>query len=392
MDLGTSRRRHDQRHRSRCRCRCFAPSWRLAATIVLVLLVPDAAGAPLARLGDSWPWAGPASPPGMAGSISRLPARQAAAGELPARNSSAGLLVFDSLTAYMRLLLAGFLVLYIVFTKVSGIPDREDGADFYVLVLGATLGMCLMVSANHLLMVFLGVEMASVPSYALAGFLKGRKASFGGGAQIRGVRRRGRRRHALRHQPAGRRAGLLPPADAWRPSLAGSCGRGPAERRVMVLALGGLMVAVGLAFKLSAVPFHFWCPDVFEGAAAEVGAFLSVASKAAALALLVRLVFGLGTLPDGRACRRGRRAAWPTCGTSWSTSSVLHGGGHLHVRQPGRLRPDQHEAAAGLLDDRPCRLPDDGRGRGRRPGRRRRRPAPGTPWRPWPSTWAPTCS
>jgi NADH-quinone oxidoreductase subunit N len=54
------------------------------------------------------------------------------------------------------------------------------------------------------------------------------------------------------------------------------------------------MVAVGLAFKLSAVPFHFWCPDVFEGAAAEVGAFLSVASKAAAVALLLRVAFGLG--------------------------------------------------------------------------------------------------
>ena len=62
----------------------------------------------------------------------------------------------------------------------------------------------------------------------------------------------------------------------------------------MVLSLGGLMLAVGLAFKLSAVPFHFWCPDVFEGAAAEVGAFLSVASKAAAVALLLRVAFGLG--------------------------------------------------------------------------------------------------
>ena len=62
----------------------------------------------------------------------------------------------------------------------------------------------------------------------------------------------------------------------------------------MVLALGGLMVMVGLAFKLSAVPFHFWCPDVFEGASAEVNAFLSVASKAAALALLARVAIGLG--------------------------------------------------------------------------------------------------
>ena len=49
------------------------------------------------------------------------------------------------------------------------------------------------------------------------------------------------------------------------------------------------MLMVGLAFKLSAVPFHFWAPDVFEGAPAEVAAFLSVASKAAALGLLARL-------------------------------------------------------------------------------------------------------
>jgi len=59
------------------------------------------------------------------------------------------------------------------------------------------------------------------------------------------------------------------------------------------------MVLVGLAFKVSAVPFHFWLPDVFEGAAAEVATFLSIVSKAAALGLLTRLAFGLlghGTL------------------------------------------------------------------------------------------------
>jgi NADH-quinone oxidoreductase subunit N len=65
----------------------------------------------------------------------------------------------------------------------------------------------------------------------------------------------------------------------------------------MVLALGGLMLMVGVAFKLSAVPFHFWCPDVFEGASAEVNAFLSVASKAAALALLARVAIGFGYVP-----------------------------------------------------------------------------------------------
>ena len=66
---------------------------------------------------------------------------------------------------------------------------------------------------------------------------------------------------------------------------------------LMVLALAGLMIMVGLAFKLSAVPFHFWCPDVFEGASAEVDAFLSVASKAAAMALLVRVALGVSVPP-----------------------------------------------------------------------------------------------
>ena len=67
-----------------------------------------------------------------------------------------------------------------------------------------------------------------------------------------------------------------------------------------VLTLGGLMLMVGVAFKLSAVPFHFWAPDVFEGATAEVAAFLSVASKAAALGLLVRLATGFA-YPSGLA-------------------------------------------------------------------------------------------
>ncbi len=210
-----------------------------------------------------------------------------------------GLLVFDSFTAYLRCILAGFLVLYIVFTKVSGIPDREDGADFYSLVLGATLGMCLMASANHLLMVFVAVEMASVPSYALAGILKGRRAAseaalkyavYGAGAA--GIMLYG----------ISLLAGVL--GTCHLPSMATEMARivqaGAPGGGVMVLCLGGLMLAVGLAFKLSAVPFHFWCPDVFEGAAAEVGAFLSVASKAAAVALLIRVAYSLG-MPAGGA-------------------------------------------------------------------------------------------
>src|SRR5260370_28604264 len=71
-----------------------------------------------------------------------------------------------------------------------------------------------------------------------------------------------------------------------------------ADPAVRTLAVGILMVLVGVAFKLSLFPFHFWCPDAFEGAAAEVGGFLSVASKGAAFALLVR--FCLALVGDAR--------------------------------------------------------------------------------------------
>ena len=275
----------------------FRVELAIAATIVLLLLcrmlpVLRRADSALIALGGAgfalwYAWSDLRGLPGS-------PWTLAAATAVPARQELfGGLLVFDSLTAAIRLLLAGFLVLYVVFTKVSGIPDREDGADFYTLVLGGTLGMCLMASANHLLMVFMAVEMASVPSYALAAILKGRKAASEAGLKyaVYGAGAAGIMLYGI-----SRLAGVT--GTCHLPSLAGETarivGEGGAGGEVLVLALGGLMVAVGLAFKLSAVPFHFWCPDVFEGAAAEVGAFLSVASKAAAVALLLRIAFTLG--------------------------------------------------------------------------------------------------
>ena len=212
-----------------------------------------------------------------------------------------GMLVYDTFSVFVRSLLLAFAFLFVIFTKLSGIPDKEDGPDIYSLVLGATLGMCIMASANHLLAVFLGVEMASVPSYALAGLLKGRRQAseaalkysvYGAGAA--GVMLYG----------ISLLAGLLNTAHLPTVALqlaerfSGSTEVPSSE--LMVLALAGLLISVGLAFKLSAVPFHFWCPDVFEGATAEVNAFLSIASKAAALALLVRVALGVSTIaPEG---------------------------------------------------------------------------------------------
>ena len=209
-----------------------------------------------------------------------------------------GMLVYDPFSVYMRSVLLLFVVLLALLTKVTGVPSREDAPDIYTLVLGATLGMCLMVSANHLMMVFLAVEMASVPSYALVAMMKRRyQASEAAlkyavyGAATAGVMLYG----------ISLIAGMV--NSAHLPTVARELAvRLPhmSGNEAMVLSLAGLMVLVGLAFKLSAVPFHFWCPDVFEGATAEVDAFLSVASKAAALGLLVRVVIGVGVVvPPG---------------------------------------------------------------------------------------------
>jgi NADH-quinone oxidoreductase subunit N len=203
-----------------------------------------------------------------------------------------GLLVYDNFTVFLRLFLLFFAALMVWLSLLTGIPDREDSADFYCLLLGATLGMCLMASANHLLMVFLAVEMASLPSYALAGFLKGkRRASeaslkyvvYGGGAS--GIMLYGISLLAGKFGTASLPALAEHYVAALQPSPTSPLGIDP------VLVLGTLFLLIGISFKLAAVPFHFWCPDVFEGACAEVAGFLSVASKGAALALLGRVVF-----------------------------------------------------------------------------------------------------
>lgn len=286
--------------------RAFLPELVICATVLLMLLVRlfkfgrliDTFWIALAGTGAAlyfaapWEYLGPASgltDPGAPASVTRM-------------EIFTGMLVYDTFAVFMRSALLVFALLFAVFTRLSGIPDHEDAPDIYSLVLGATLGMCLMCSANHLLMVFMAVEMASVPSYVLAGLLKGRRLAseaalkysvYGAGAA--GVMLYG----------ISLVAGLLNTAHLPTMALelsdrfAGGLGSVPSSE-LTVLALGGLLISVGLAFKLSAVPFHFWCPDVFEGATAEVNAFLSVASKAAALALLVRVAIGLSTpAPEG---------------------------------------------------------------------------------------------
>ncbi len=278
----------------------FAPELVICATIVVLLLARMVLSA---RSGGAFALT-------LAGTVVALylaaPWRHLGpdAGSVSSTAIFTGMLVYDAFSVYLRGLLLLSAVLLVVFTRISGVPEDEDATEFFVLVLGALLGMCLMVAANHMLIVFLGVEMASVPLYALSGLLKHRRQSseaalkfavFGGataGVMLYGI--------SLLAGALG--SAHLPTMAA---QLAGFVESGLGMERGVVLVLGALMIAVGLAFKLSAVPFHFWLPDVFEGASAEVGALLSVASKAAALGLLARLTSAFAGVESARLLASG---------------------------------------------------------------------------------------
>lgn len=262
-----------------------APRWRSSAFYVTVLGLVAAI-----VLAFPWTWVSSVHSNLLSSDATGIPAAQAI---------FTGSLVSDSFTVILRGLLLVFTILFVTFTQVAGASDQDDMTEFYILMLGALLGMCLMISANHILIVMLGVEMASVPCYVLAGMRRNQpKASeaamkyavFGAGAA--GVMLYGM---SLLVGVLG--SAQLPTMAVRLAELFQSSG-GPGAGQLTVLTLGGLMLSVGVAFKLSAVPFHFWAPDVFEGTTAEVAAFLSIASKAAALGLLVRLATGFA-FPSG---------------------------------------------------------------------------------------------
>ena len=270
----------------------YGPELALCVTIVVLLLARIVPG--LSRV-DPFLFA-------LAGSSAALALSAPVGGfanleQLQPTELFTGMLVYDGLTVFLRLLLLLFVVLLIVLTRLTGLASRDDGQDFYALLLGATLGLCIMASANHLMTLFLGIEMASVPSYVMVAFAKrDRRASeaalkyaiYGAGAA--GVMLYGITLLAgllgTAHLPT---IGLAL-ADLDLPRM---IAEGTHLGTLSALVLAGLMIGVGLAFKLSAVPFHFWCPDAFEGGTAEVAAFLSIASKAAALALLVRVTIAV---------------------------------------------------------------------------------------------------
>jgi NADH-quinone oxidoreductase subunit N len=200
-----------------------------------------------------------------------------------------GLLVADHMSVLWKVLLLIFVIGIILmwFSTTSHTMHEGDGPEFFTLLLGATLGMCLMAGTNNLLMIFMCVELASLPSYVLAGFRKTNR--IGAEASLKYVLF-GAATSAIMVYGLSILYGLYGTLQV--DELASKMVSGGATSVALLsVALAGLLIGIG--FKISLVPVHFWCPDVFEGASIDVSAFLSVASKGAALVLLLRVLMSI---------------------------------------------------------------------------------------------------
>ena len=194
-----------------------------------------------------------------------------------------GAYVVDNFALVMKalFLVAGYITI-LLSTNYIAEGDYWEG-EYYLLVVSSVLGMSIMASSRDLITIFIALETLSIPAYLLAGFrkrdLKGNEAGlkyyligvFATGVMLYGM--------SLVYGASG--STLL--TDIGR-AVDGSFGNQP------VVALGIVFTLVGFAFKVSAVPFHNWAPDTYEGAPTPVTAFLSVASKTAGFVAILQLV------------------------------------------------------------------------------------------------------
>jgi NADH-quinone oxidoreductase subunit N len=169
--------------------------------------------------------------------------------------------------------------------------EREQEGEFYALILFACIGMMFMACGIDLIVLFLGLETMALSFYVLTGFLRANKRSNEAamkylllGAFSSGILAYG---FSLLYG-IGRSTNIYRIGDMLERRLLYTFGHGFVDWLVV---LAFVTVAAGLFFKVAAVPFHQWAPDVYEGAPTPITAYVSVASKTASFALLLRLMF-----------------------------------------------------------------------------------------------------
>src|ERR1700690_3060643 len=194
-----------------------------------------------------------------------------------------GMLIIDGFASFFRVLVAGIGIVAILSSTAYLQRENMPGGEYYALILFGIVGQVVMVTANELIMIFIGLEISSIASYVLAGYLRDDPRN---------------NESALKYFLLGSFAtAFLLYGVAWIYGLTGSTNldhiRSALETSTPPLALAGAAAAlmfVGFGFKISAAPFQVWAPDVYQGAPAPVSGFLTVGPKAAAFAILIRVV------------------------------------------------------------------------------------------------------
>ncbi|MDQ1471368.1 MAG: NADH-quinone oxidoreductase subunit [Bryobacterales bacterium] len=192
------------------------------------------------------------------------------------------LLIVDGFATFFRILVLciGILSVFLSYRYLE--REKAETSEYHALLLFSVVGQCLMVASNDLIMIFLGLEISSIASYILAGYLRDDKrnneaalkyfllGSFATGFFLYGI--------AIVYGLSGSTK-----LDEIRIAL-NSPDISPA-----VIGVAAALMLIGLGFKISGAPFQMWAPDVYQGAPAPVSAFMATAPKAAAFAILLRI-------------------------------------------------------------------------------------------------------
>ncbi|MDB3893138.1 NADH-quinone oxidoreductase subunit NuoN [Candidatus Thioglobus sp.] len=204
-----------------------------------------------------------------------------------------GSFILDNMASVFKVFMIGSTMVAMVYTRHYLIQHALFRGEYFVLVLLSVLGMMVMVSGYSLLTLYLGLEILSLSLYTLIAIARERAGAV---------------EAALKYFVLGAIAsGLLLYGMSMIYGISGSinitdianfaANADLASRETLILNFGLVFLVIGIAFKLGAVPFHMWVPDVYEGSPTSVTLFLSTVPKVAAVAMLVRiLVDGLGAM------------------------------------------------------------------------------------------------
>ena len=202
---------------------------------------------------------------------------------LPAGTAYFGVVQTDAFSTFFHVLISGILLVSVLVTLDAVRPDTENLGELFALMSFGAVGMLLMTSGVELLLVFIGLEISSISTYILAGFRRKTAKSP---------------ESALKYFLLGSFAtafflyGIALTYGATGTTRIPNIAAGLAHSHALPIAVVGLaFIVIGLAFKVSAAPFHLWTPDAYEGAPSPVVGLMSTAPKAAAFAVLLRIAY-----------------------------------------------------------------------------------------------------